>query len=51
MAGGKFESPEDLFATIRRLANAISREELESVFQEWERRSEKCIRIRGDWVS
>jgi hypothetical protein len=36
---------------IRRLTNAISQEELESVFQEWERRLENCIRIGRDYVS
>jgi histone-lysine N-methyltransferase SETMAR len=51
MTASEFESPEHLLATIRRLTNAISREELESVFQEWERRLEKCIRIGGDYVS
>jgi hypothetical protein len=51
MAGSEFESPENLLATIRRLINAISREEFESVFQEWERRLEECIRIGGDYVS
>jgi hypothetical protein len=45
MAGSEFESTEDLLATIRRLTNGISREELESVFQEWERRLEECIQI------
>jgi hypothetical protein len=33
-----------------RLTNAISREELESSFQEWERRLGKCIRIDGEDV-
>jgi hypothetical protein len=51
MAGSEFESTEDLLATIRRLTNGISREELESVFQEWERRLEECIQIGGDYVS
>jgi hypothetical protein len=51
MAGSEFESTEDLLATIRRLTNAISRGELESVFQEWERRLEKCIQVGGDYVS
>ena len=50
MAGSEFESTEDLLATIRLLTNAISREELESVFQEWERRLEECIQIGGDCV-
>jgi hypothetical protein len=50
MAGSKFESPEDLFAMIRRLTNAISREELEFVFQEWERRLEECMPIGRDDV-
>jgi hypothetical protein len=50
MAGSEFESTEDLLATIRQLTNAISREELESVFQEWERRLEECIQIGGDCV-
>jgi hypothetical protein len=49
--GREFEFTEDLLATIRQLTSAISREELESVFQEWERRLEKCIRIGGDYVS
>jgi hypothetical protein len=51
MAGSEFESPEDLLATMRRLTNAISREELGSVFQECERILEECIRISGDYVS
>jgi hypothetical protein len=51
MAGSEFESTEDFLATIRRLTNACSREELESVFQEWERRLEECIRIDRDCVS
>jgi hypothetical protein len=51
MAGSEFESTEDLLAMFRRLTNAISREELESVFQEWERRLEKCIQVRRDDVS
>jgi hypothetical protein len=51
MAGSEFESTQDLLATIRRVTNAISREELESIFQEWERRLKQRIRIRGDWVS
>jgi hypothetical protein len=51
MAGSEFESPEDLLPTIRRLTNAISREELESVFQEWERRLEECMPIGGDYFS
>jgi hypothetical protein len=38
MAGSEFKSTEDLLATISALTNAISREELESAFQEWERR-------------
>jgi hypothetical protein len=51
MAGSEFESTEDLLATIRQLTNANSREELESVFQEWERRLEKCIQVGKDYVS
>jgi hypothetical protein len=51
MAGSEFESTEDLLARIRRLTNAISREELDSVFPEWERRLEVYIRIDGDEVS
>jgi hypothetical protein len=51
MAGNEFESPEDFFAPIRRLTNAISREELESVFQEWGKRLRECIRIGGEYVS
>jgi hypothetical protein len=51
MAGSEFESPEDLLARIRQLTNAISRKELESVCQEWERRLEECIRIAGEYVS
>jgi hypothetical protein len=51
MAGSEFESTEDLLTTIRLLTNAISREELESVFQEWEKRLEECPRIGGDDVS
>jgi hypothetical protein len=51
MAGSEFESTEDLLATIRRLRNATSREELESVFQEWERRLENCIQVGGDYDS
>jgi hypothetical protein len=38
MAGSEFESTKDLLATIRRLTSATSREELGSLFQEWERR-------------
>jgi hypothetical protein len=51
MAGSEFESTTDLLAKIRWLTNAISREELESVFEEWERRLEECIGIGGDDVS
>jgi hypothetical protein len=51
MAGSEFESTEDLLAMIRRLTNEISREEFESVFQEWERRLEECIRIGGEYIS
>jgi hypothetical protein len=51
MAGSEFESTEDLLATIRSLTNAISRDELESVFQEWERRLEKRIQVGEDYVS
>jgi hypothetical protein len=51
MAGSEFESPEDLLATIRPLTNAISREEVETVFQEWERRLGECIQIGGEYVS
>jgi histone-lysine N-methyltransferase SETMAR len=51
MAGREFESTDNFLATIRRLATAISREELESVFQEWERRLEECIRIGGEYIS
>jgi hypothetical protein len=51
MAGSEFESTEDFLATISRLTNVISREELESVFQKWERRLGECIRIGGDYVS
>jgi hypothetical protein len=51
MAGSEFESTEDLVPTIKWLVNVISREELESVLQEWERRLEECIRIGGDDVS
>jgi hypothetical protein len=51
MAGGEFESTEDLLATIRRLINAISREALKSVFQERERRWKQCIGIGRDYVS
>jgi hypothetical protein len=50
MGGSEFESPEDFLATIRRLINAISREEFESVFQEWEKRLGKCVRIGGGSV-
>jgi hypothetical protein len=51
MAGSEFESTEGFLARIRRLTNAIWREELESVFQEWERRLEEWIRIGGNYVS
>jgi hypothetical protein len=51
MTGNEFESTEDLLATIRRLTNAISREEFESVFQEWERRLEEWILIGENSVS
>jgi hypothetical protein len=50
MAGSDFEWREDLLAPIRRITNAISREELQSAFQEWERRLEECIWIGGDSV-
>jgi hypothetical protein len=51
MAGSEFESTEDLLATIRQLTNAISRKELESVFEKWERRLEKCAQVGRDYVS
>jgi histone-lysine N-methyltransferase SETMAR len=51
MAGSEFESAEDFLGMIRWLANSILREELESVFQEWERRLEEGIRNGGDDVS
>jgi transposase len=51
MVGSEFESTEDLLATIRGLTNAISREERETVFQEWERRLGECIRIGREYVS
>jgi hypothetical protein len=51
MTGSEFESTEDLLATSRRPANAISREELDSVFQEGDRRLGECIPIDGEYVS
>jgi hypothetical protein len=50
-AGSEFGSTEELLGTIRQLTNAISRAELESSFQEWERRLGEDIRIGGEYVS
>ena len=48
--GMEFESEEDLLDEVIKVLSQISREELESVMDEWEQRLLACIANGGDYV-
>lgn len=50
LQGKEFESEEELFEAIIEILNGISKEELLSVIDEWERRLNACISNGGNYV-
>jgi hypothetical protein len=50
-AGREFTSTEELLLAIKEDTGSIERDELESVFDAWERRLIQCIETQGEYVS
>ena len=50
LQGKEFESEEELFEAIIEILNGISKEELLSVIDEWERQIRACISNGGNYV-
>jgi hypothetical protein len=48
--GKEFESADEILQAIARIVHSIPRCELDSVFEEWERRLERCITVDGDYI-
>ncbi|KAH0789239.1 histone-lysine N-methyltransferase SETMAR-like protein [Histomonas meleagridis] len=50
LKGSGFVSEDELFEAIKSILEKITRDELESVFREWERRLQACIDNGGDYI-
>jgi hypothetical protein len=50
LIGAEFESEQELLDGVLGVVNAISREELEGVFEEWLSRLDECMQRDGDYV-
>jgi histone-lysine N-methyltransferase SETMAR len=50
LKGQEFNSAEELLEAIITILKGITREELDSVFANWEKRLERCIALNGDYV-
>jgi hypothetical protein len=50
LMGSEFESEQELLDGVLGIVNAISREELEGVFEEWLSRLDECVQRDGDYV-
>jgi hypothetical protein len=50
LMGAAFDSEQSLLDGVLGVVNAISREELESVFEPWLSRLDQCMQRDGDYV-
>jgi histone-lysine N-methyltransferase SETMAR len=50
LSGTEFEDEDELLDGVMEVLNGITRDELESVFEEWVARLDACIQGGGDYV-
>jgi hypothetical protein len=50
LMGSELESEQSLLDGVLGVVNAISREELEAVFEKWLSRLDQCVQRDGDYV-
>jgi hypothetical protein len=50
LTGKKFASADEILDEICQILAAIGREELNAVFDNWERRLQRCITMNGEYV-
>jgi hypothetical protein len=50
LIGSVFEDEQELLDGIMRLLDRITRDELESIFEEWVARLDVCIPRAGDYI-
>jgi hypothetical protein len=50
LKGKKFASAEEILDEICWILDAIRREKLNAVFDNWERRLQRCITMNGEYV-
>jgi hypothetical protein len=51
LSGQEFDSTEEFLLTIREVMDSISLAEVESVFDEWEWRLNKCVHMGGEYIT
>jgi hypothetical protein len=50
LSGTEFEDEHELLDGMMEVLNGITRDELESVFEEWVARLDACIQGSGDYI-